>query len=1010
MSEKNDRQFNKDAFTFVNSDRVLSDVKLDTKPVGYLKDAWHRFKRNKASVAATVIIAIIALFAIIAPWCTPYKINQADGNYKQVRPKVSANAKGFWDGCYSDDFNDAYYIALQAIGISALDPNGTIMQDWDANYWDRATDFERNPITKVGDSYVTSVNVSGTDVMTTFRKLRVDSYYKVGFVYINGLTYEQYHDVLNWQAKTGKQVVYPIIDDSDAKAFPESNKGDAGEANYWYAMTKTLTPLWPIDENDVSKGYHEMTLDEVKQKGLWALYAKDYERDQNDNPYYYGLNGEKYSCTTVVTADPAKGYAKGDVLFNDDEGNLVYRYDSVNDTYVDVAGNPLKLISEGSNVYFRNTSTNELSGAIIQSRAFHDKDGNPYIVITDENHNVDYLDGNSQLLYHYDAQSGVYTDANGDPLQVAASKNNFFLTNSDDQLIGGVLYQRNAYDVLGNELRVETADNGDLLYYNGNQLVIKYVAASKSYRDSSGKALANSVAAGTSVYFTDNTHSFVGAIVVSPLNGSLADFDHNALIKTVDGDWEYYKLSNGTTKYKHNVSTGVYYDAGDNVLALLDNPDNRYYNVDGKWIALTFEDIYTDIDGTALLVSTDRDTGVTSYKKTNGDTVYRRASKKYYLGDSDELLNLVTASNTNVFFVEEDGTIVSAVLGSGIQSRDKNGNILTVEESATVIKYYKNGNELLYTYNKAKDTYYDAEGYALALAAKGGAYFVNYLDEVVAAIQAPVADKIKMVDITSSGVGGKLKNYRIRVLYYNYYQYLNDHEPVFVLGADSQGYDILVRLAHGCRLSLLLAAAVSLINLVIGAIYGAIEGYYGGVVDMAMERITDILAGVPFIVLVALFRLHLVDTGKVSIVGGLLFAFVVTGWIGTAYATRMQFYRFKGQEYILAARTLGANDGRLMFKHIFPNALGTLITSSVLVIPGVIFSETSLAYLGIVNFNGQNTTSLGTMLSNGQNALGKFPHILLFPALILSLLMISFNLFGNGLRDAFNPSLRGTED
>ena len=180
---------------------------------------------------------------------------------------------------------------------------------------------------------------------------------------------------------------------------------------------------------------------------------------------------------------------------------------------------------------------------------------------------------------------------------------------------------------------------------------------------------------------------------------------------------------------------------------------------------------------------------------------------------------------------------------------------------------------------------------------------------------------------------------------------------------------------------------------------------------MIMERITDVLSGIPFIILMTLFRIRLVDTGKVGIVTGVIFAFVVTGWIGTAYAVRMQFYRFKGQEYILAARTLGARDGRLMFKHIFPNALGTLITSSVLVIPGVIFSETSLAYLGIINFNGQNITSLGTMLANGQAAgIDKFPHVIFFPALILSLLMISFNLFGNGLRDAFNPSLRGTED
>lgn len=129
-----------------------------------------------------------------------------------------------------------------------------------------------------------------------------------------------------------------------------------------------------------------------------------------------------------------------------------------------------------------------------------------------------------------------------------------------------------------------------------------------------------------------------------------------------------------------------------------------------------------------------------------------------------------------------------------------------------------------------------------------------------------------------------------------------------------------------------------------------------------------------------------------------------------AATTRMQFYRYKNQEYVLAARTLGAKDRRIIWKHIFPNALGTIITSFVLVIPSVIFSESSLTYLGIVNLEGSGTTSVGTMLAAGKNYLTTYPHIILFPALFISLLMICFNLFGNGLRDAFNPSLRGVED
>ena len=129
-----------------------------------------------------------------------------------------------------------------------------------------------------------------------------------------------------------------------------------------------------------------------------------------------------------------------------------------------------------------------------------------------------------------------------------------------------------------------------------------------------------------------------------------------------------------------------------------------------------------------------------------------------------------------------------------------------------------------------------------------------------------------------------------------------------------------------------------------------------------------------------------------------------------AGSTRMQFYRFKNQEYVLVARTLGAGDRRIMFKHIFPNAIGTLITRCVLVVPSVIFSETSLSYLGIIDLNNGNMTSVGTLLANGQAQLFTYPHIIIWPALFISLLMLSFNLFGHGLRDAFNPSLRGTED
>lgn len=259
-------------------------------------------------------------------------------------------------------------------------------------------------------------------------------------------------------------------------------------------------------------------------------------------------------------------------------------------------------------------------------------------------------------------------------------------------------------------------------------------------------------------------------------------------------------------------------------------------------------------------------------------------------------------------------------------------------------------------------------------------------------------------------IGGtsEAKSYKVRVFTYTYFQYRYGFEPSFLFGTNAKGQDILTRLASGARFSLLLAIGISAINLFIGAIYGAIEGYYGGAIDLIMERISDVLSGVPGMVVHSLFQLHLAN--KVGPVWSLLFAFVLTGWIGMASRTRMQFYRFKHQEYVLSARTLGARDGRLMFKHIFPNAMGTIITGSVLSIPSVIFGETNLTYLGIVNLESSTMTSVGTLLSGGNSYVSTYPHIVLFPAIFISLLMISFNLFGNGLRDAFNPSLKGVED
>ena len=250
--------------------------------------------------------------------------------------------------------------------------------------------------------------------------------------------------------------------------------------------------------------------------------------------------------------------------------------------------------------------------------------------------------------------------------------------------------------------------------------------------------------------------------------------------------------------------------------------------------------------------------------------------------------------------------------------------------------------------------------------------------------------------------------YQVRVFYYDYYVYKHGYEPYFFLGTDGFGKDILVNLAAGARFSFLLSIIIASINFCIGTVYGAIEGYYGGKVDIIMERIVEIIVDIPFIIIVTLFQLYFAR--KVGVVPTLIFAFMFNGWTTIAGRVRTQFYRFKGQEYVLAARTLGAKDRRLIFAHILPNALGTIVTTAVLMVPNVIFSEAYLSFLGVVDLQTSNNTSIGTMLQAGQACLTTNPHVIFYPALFISLLMICFNMFGNGLRDALNPSLRGAEE
>jgi oligopeptide transport system permease protein len=237
----------------------------------------------------------------------------------------------------------------------------------------------------------------------------------------------------------------------------------------------------------------------------------------------------------------------------------------------------------------------------------------------------------------------------------------------------------------------------------------------------------------------------------------------------------------------------------------------------------------------------------------------------------------------------------------------------------------------------------------------------------------------------------------------DYYRYMGiDDDVYFLFGTDYLGRDLWTRVWRGTRVSLIIAIVSVICNVSIGLVYGSIAGYYGGSIDMTMMRITEIINAMPDVVVVTLFILYF-GSGLISII----LALAVKNWIGTARMIRGQFYRFKYHEYVLAARTLGANDARLMFRHILPNSIGPIITRAMIAIPGAIFTESCLAYIGLGIRAPES--SIGVLLSEGQKVLLYYPEQTFFPAVIISILMIGFNLLSNGLRDAFDPTQRGTE-
>ncbi len=238
-------------------------------------------------------------------------------------------------------------------------------------------------------------------------------------------------------------------------------------------------------------------------------------------------------------------------------------------------------------------------------------------------------------------------------------------------------------------------------------------------------------------------------------------------------------------------------------------------------------------------------------------------------------------------------------------------------------------------------------------------------------------------------------------------------------GTDRLGRDILVRCMIGTRISLIVGLMSAVIVLIIGSIYGSISGLAGGRVDIVMMRIVDIVYSVPEILLIVVIKMvisepldNLINNvpafhGLQRIGSGLIAIFIVYGclyWVGMARIVRGQILQLKNQEFVTAARAMGCSRGRLIREHLLPNCVGQLVATSMLQIPSAIFTEAFLSYLGI----GVSApmASLGSLTSEALNGITSYPYRMLFPAALISLIILSFNLFGDGLRDALDPKMK----
>lgn len=221
-------------------------------------------------------------------------------------------------------------------------------------------------------------------------------------------------------------------------------------------------------------------------------------------------------------------------------------------------------------------------------------------------------------------------------------------------------------------------------------------------------------------------------------------------------------------------------------------------------------------------------------------------------------------------------------------------------------------------------------------------------------------------------------------------------------GTDELGRDLWVRVWRGARVSLTIGFVATIMNTVVGGLIGGISGYYGGTLDSFIMRFIDVMYGIPRLI-VQILMMVVLRPG----IEALIIAMCITGWIGTARFVRGEIYRLKEQDFVAAAKVLGVSDFTIIIRHLIPNIIGLIITNLTMAVPSAIFSEAFLSYIGLGIAPPE--CSWGVLTKTGVKMLRVYPYQLFIPAFFICSTMLALNLLGDGLRDALDPKLRGTE-